>query len=281
MGRSVGARLRDQHVNRGPRRRRQATEVLGAMAWLLAALIKKTLVVALISVILLGGWAMASTSKAFAVRRAVVEGNAHLSSLDVLRAAGVGAHSNLLALNVERIAQRVAQLPWINDVGVTRRPPHTVRIRIEERRPHLLALAGGHIYCLDQNMRPFAALDGQKPIDLPVLTGLNKADILEPDADVEKLTAAAREMLRMLPAEGLPGRKRLSEINIDRIWGLSLVFDGFTPTVRLGFDNFGPKLRRLVGVGADLERRGELERATLIDLDHNHRVVVRLAREAA
>ena len=88
----------------------------------------------------------------------------------------------------------------------------------------------------------------------------------------------AANLMAIMPRNGLPGRKRLSEIHLDRVWGVSLVFDGLGATVRLGFDDYGRKLRQMVSVIADLEARGEIHRTTLIDLDYDNRAVVRLAR---
>ncbi|MCF8032087.1 MAG: FtsQ-type POTRA domain-containing protein [Desulfarculaceae bacterium] len=235
----------------------------------------------LVSAALLTGWGLLSTSRALTVHRAEVTGTDHLSRLDVLRAAEVGAHSNLLALPVGDIAQRVRSLPWVSEASVRRQLPGTVIIEVSERHPALLALVEGRIYYLDRELRPISMHTKRVLPDLPVVTGLSRADLAEPDEETLGLLAAARAALAALP----PGQQKpgggLAEIHLDRVWGVSLVFNGLAPVVRLGFKDFPRRLTRLASVRADLARRGELGRARLIDLESHNRVVVRLGREKA
>lgn len=235
----------------------------------------------LVSAGLLGGWWLASGSRAFAVQRVEVLGTQRLSRLDVLRAARVGADSNLLALPVGKISARLRSLPWVQDAAVQRRLPDQLRIMVRERRPLVLALVEGRLHYLDTDLRPLAPAGGRPEVDLPVLSGLSRADLLSPDEEMLTLLAAVRRLLASLPPQEMAPGGRLSEIHLDRIWGLSLVFNDLSPTVRLGFGHFAARLQRLQRVRADLERRGELSRARLIDLESERRTVVRLARGTA
>jgi len=235
----------------------------------------------LVSAALLTGWGLLSTSRALAVQRAQVEGTSHLSRLQVLTAAGVGHHSNLLSLPVGRIAARVKALPWVERASVRRQLPDTVIIRVTERRPALLALVEGRIYYLDRDLRPIAVHQRRALPDLPVVTGLSRADLAAPDEETLRLLAAARSLLAALPPKELAPGGSLAELHLDRVWGLSLVFNGLAPVVRLGFKDYPRRLARLERVKKDLARRGELGRARLIDLEPRGRVVVRLGREKA
>jgi cell division protein FtsQ len=226
---------------------------------------------------LVAGWLALSHSRAFAVREAQIFGTQRLSRLEVLRLAGVGAHSNLLALPVGKMQRRLEAHPWIRSARVVRLLPHTVRIQVEEYRPRLLALAGGRLYYLDRHLRPFAAVQDETPPDLPILTGLGRKQLWQPDEESEALLQQAGELLVKLPTS----LGRLSEVHLDAVTGLSLVWEEIPAVVRLGFDDFAPRLERLKRVLADLRRRGELARARLIDLDYPRRVVVRLAKEKA
>jgi cell division septal protein FtsQ len=197
-----------------------------------------------------------------------------------LSAGGVGAHSNLLSLPVGRLEQRIRRLGWVRRVRVSRRPPHTVRIEIQERTPRCLVLVEGRLYYLDSDLKSFASTLGEAPPDLPVITGLKTADLANPDDEMKDLLAGAGRLLDQLPRTDLGPGGPVSEIHIDRVWGLSLVRDDLPALVRLGFKNFGPRLAALQRVAADLRRRGELERAILIDLESSRRVVVRLDKAA-
>jgi cell division protein FtsQ len=161
------------------------------------------LAVASVSLALLTAWAFLSTSPMFAVTRAEVLGVRHLSRLEVLSAGGLGAHSNLLALPVGRLEQRIRRLGWVRRVRVSRRPPHTVRIEIQERTPRCLVLAEGRLYYLDSGLKSFASALGEAPPDLPVITGLKAADLANPDDEMKDLLAGARRLLDQLPRADL------------------------------------------------------------------------------
>jgi len=235
----------------------------------------------LVSAALLTGWGILSTSRALAVQRAVVQGTGHLSRLDILSAAEVGSDSNLLALPVGKIAARVRAIPWVEQAEVSRRLPDTVVIRVTERRPMLMALVEGRLFYLDENLRPISVHRRRALPDMPVITGLSRADLAQPDDEVLSLVEAVKQLLAVLPSADLAPGGRLAEVHLDRVWGLSLVFNDTAPVVRLGFKDYSRRLARLEQVRGDLARRGELERARLIDLESWRRVVVRLGREKA
>lgn len=229
---------------------------------------------------LVAGYGLLSLSPAFAVRRAEVLGTDHLSRMEVLSAAGVGLHTSLLALSPAKVERRLAALGWVEAADVRRLWPRGVEIRVTERRPVALALVEGRLFYLDRAMEPFAPVGGQAPPDLVVLSGLRKADLLEPDEEVAGLLARAGELLRGLPTLYTASGGRLSEVHLDRVWGLSLVFNDMGAVVRLGHERLTRRLVELARVRADLERRGELAKAVLIDLTDDRRVVVRLAEGA-
>lgn len=248
-------------------------------AWRLAGRLGGMLaLLALVSAMLLGGWWWASDSPAFAVTRVEVLGTNHLGRLQVLRTAGVGAHSNLLALPVGKISHRLMGLPWLDAVELRRRLPGNLYITVHERRPRLLALVEGRLQYLDQKLLPLAPVGRRPVLDLPVLTGLSRKDLLAPDEEALRLMKAVKALLAVLPSQYLEPGGRLGEIHLDRVWGLSLVFNDLPPTVRMGFGGYAGGLARLKAVRADLERRGELSRAKLIDLESERRTVVRLGR---
>lgn len=277
-GRIMGTRLRNQQVNRKPKKRQKRREITSVAVRSFGRILIKVLVMALTAGALLGGWSVLSTSQAFAVRQTRITGLERVGRLDVLRAAGIGIDSNLLNMRPDQVKKRIERLPWIKDAEISRSLPHTVNIRVLEHKCRVLAMAGGHIYCLDAHLKPFAQTKPDPSLDMPLITGLTEADLIQPDQEVSSLTEDAANLVAIMPQNGILGRNKLSEIHLDRVWGVSLVFDGLGATVRLGFDNYGRKLRQMVSVIADLEARGELHRAMLIDLDYDNRAVVRLAR---
>lgn len=234
----------------------------------------------LASALLVGGYAYLAGSSWLGVRQVQVEGARYLSQLEVLQAAGIGSDSNLLALSPRRVRSQLAELPWVRKVEVERHFPDRLHIVIEERKPQWLALVEGTLYYLDADLAPFAQARSDSEIDLPLLSGLTKADLLQPDEEIEELVEAARRLLACMPAHIQSAGGGLSEIHLDRVWGLTLIMNDLPPVIRLGFNNFETRWGRLEKVVADLRARGELARATLIDLDAERRAVARLGRES-
>jgi cell division protein FtsQ len=280
-GRLLGRRLKRQQVQkrqpaeRQPKPgRRLALRLVGRLAALAG-------IFTAVSLGLLAGWSGITSLPTFEVAEAKVIGAEHLSRFDVLRAAGVGSSVNLLALNVGRVEKRLMQHAWVKRARVERLLPNKVLIDITERQPELVALVAGRFYYLDRQFRSFALLGSENAPDLPVLTGLSLADMVKPDDEMVGLLDLARSLWQKLPAEDKGRAGNLSEIHLDRVQGLSLVWNDLGATVRLGFDSFPERLERLAKVRADLEERGQLDRAVLIDLDAERRVVVRLSGDAA
>ncbi|MFH1059723.1 MAG: FtsQ-type POTRA domain-containing protein [Pseudomonadota bacterium] len=284
-GRDLGARLDCQRVNCRPeelqRRRAAALRGLGAGVGFLGRALGVMAFMALTGVLLVGGYLTLASGGAFAVREAEVLGTDNLSRLEILRAAGIGADTSLLSLPVAKVKARIQAVPWVESAALERDWPHGVRITVRERRPALLALVEGELYYLDAACKPFTPVRADETLDLPVISGLSKADLLQPDDEMRGLMQDARDLLAALPgaAPGLGGG--LSAVHLDRVWGLSLVFSDLTPTVRLGLEDHLERLAVLGPVLQDLQRRGELERALIIDLGAPRRAVVRLGRAAA
>lgn len=280
-GRALGRRLKSQRV----KKRRPAEKVIRPEKSLALALARRLAGVlalfALVSLGLLAAWTAMICLPAFEVAEARVAGAEHLSRFDVLRAAGVGSHSNLLALNVGKVEQKLLLHPWVAQALVERTLPNKVHITIVERQPELVALVEGRFYYLDKGFRSFAPLGSETAPDMPVLTGLSLADMLRPDDETMELLNLAKALWRDLPAADKGPGGRLSELHLDRVEGLSLVWNDLGATVKLGFEDFKERLARLDRVRADLNERGELGRAVFIDLDSERRVVVRLVGEAA
>jgi len=284
LARDLTPRLGRQQVNR-PRERRVRTEIYRRSRGFLWLLLRGGLALASLmavsAALLLGAYVALAQGGTFAVRQADIQGNVNLTALEILQAAGVGSDSSLLTLPMGKVRQGLASVPLLEQATVERVWPHTIRIEVVERRPYAQAVVEGRIHLLDNQMHPLAPVRSLETVDLPVISGLSKADIVEPDEEIIELLQNARRLLEGLPQGELAIAGRLSEVHLDRVRGLAVVFAGLPATVRLGAAGFESAWPRLEKICADLKQRGELERALVIDLDSDRRVVVRLGREAA
>lgn len=179
------------------------------------------------------------------VRRVEVSGTRLLAPHEVLEVSGIRIGQHLLD-EVEAWEEAIRAHPVVADVRITRKPPQTLRIRIEEKRPVAFvnegtlrfATAGGEILPLDP-----AAAD----LDLPLAHG-SFAD-----------SAGAARLGAMLAETG-----RLTELDpalMAEVWEIRPGDDegrAFVLTHRLG--------DILVPTGMDAARLEQL-RAVLDDLD--------------
>jgi len=81
-----------------------------------------------------GGWMMARSSL-FALEGIEIAGTRLLTRADIVGASGLRQGDNMLSLDLEAVEARVAELPLVRSVAVTKPVPGRVRILVEERMP--------------------------------------------------------------------------------------------------------------------------------------------------
>ena len=259
-----------------PPERSAVKSVLSRLGAVAGRLLVGLALCACLSAGLLAAYAAAASSSIFQVKRPLVSGTRHLSRLEVLSAAGIDSDSNLAQMQVNRIEDRVKRLPWVKDAVAQRRLPGILEILVTEYDPAHLAMVAGKLYFVSRNMDAFTPVKAHEGLpDLPVITGLTLGNLIRPTPGCLALLNAAAELMAALPPQEREAGGALSEIHLDEVWGLSLVYGSIGPTVRLGLKNYTSKLLRLGRVLDDLKARDELSRVQLIDLSHPKRTVVR------
>ncbi|MCB0911124.1 MAG: FtsQ-type POTRA domain-containing protein [Propionibacteriaceae bacterium] len=127
---------------RGDRRRRW-------LRWLVAVLVVAALAGA--------GWVV-GFSPALAATTVTVSGADLLTRRDVLTAAAVPVGTPMVQIDTGAVADRVAGLPPVAGVTVTRSWPGTIRIAVAERTPRLAIPAGGGYLLADATGVVFEAV---------------------------------------------------------------------------------------------------------------------------
>lgn len=210
-------------------------------------------------------WKWSTTSSAFALREVKVEGHARATPTDLVRLSGAALGQNLLALDPDALERAIAAHPWVRTASVTRQPPDTLIIRIEEHQP-LALLSLGELYLVDAHGEPFKRLQADDAVDLPLVTGVDRDAYV---ADPRGVAARLREGLSVLAAWNARGARLgpLSELRLDGE-GLTLV-SGAGEEIRLGRADHEQKLARLERVRAELAARRV--QAEVIHLDNRAR----------
>lgn len=214
---------------------------------------------------------MVEESDALPVRSVAVRGPGLEPESDrvaeVLAYAGVEPGMPLFAVDIDAVAARVREHPYVAAATVRRVPPDSIEIAVEPREPRAVLSADG-LYLVDAKGRVMKTARPGDGLDLPVLTGVSAADVASGQA-LDVLSAAV-DLLDAHARAGLPGGVA-SEVSVLPGVGFELVLEDGT-RVRVGDD--GPdvmkaKLARLDAVVRRLSAEGR--RASFIYLDDERR----------
>lgn len=219
------------------------------------------------------------TSPAFAITEIALEGHVRLAEEDVLARAELALGNNVFDVAPEEAEERLLAHPWIAEARVRRRLPGSYTIEIRERRAIAL-LALGDVFLISDDAAVFKRVDGDDPIDLPVITGIDRDRFTRDRAFRTSILLEAVALLHDYRGAGLWRREPIGELHVELDDGLSLYVGSDATYVRLGHGPFRDKLRRLRTVLDELGQRGA--RALYVYLDNERRpdrVTVRVRDE--
>jgi cell division protein FtsQ len=203
-------------------------------------------------------------SPLLAVRTVQVDGVTTLPAEQVRETAGLDEGTPLLRVDVDEARERVAQLPQVASVEVTRGWPSTVVITVVERTPVAVVGTPGRRSVVDARGVLFDTITGEAP------DGVVPLDVAEPGPD-DPPTMAALGALTALPADV---REDVAAAAATSAEDVSLTLDDGT-TVRWGTpEETGEKAAALTAVLAQIES-GALDPAGTIDVSTPDAVVLR------
>lgn len=124
----------------------------------------------------LGGYsdtvARATTNAAgFAVEDVRVSGNSETSEIDILEKLGLDGSTSLVALDVKTAREKLAELPWVEDVEVRKIYPKAVEVKLKERKAYAIWQHGQELSLIEKNGSVIAPLQDNKFTDLPLVVG--------------------------------------------------------------------------------------------------------------
>ena len=236
-------------------------ESLGAISLLTAAVVLSVLFVYIYSALLSASY--------LEVREISVRGVKELTEKDILTLAKIRPRSNILAVNTDAVARRIAFNPWVKHIYVGRELPDRLVLDVRERTPIALVKQAGNFYLMDAGGFVFKKLSKTDDVDLAILTGVNIQD----KAQSALLTEALKLLETLSTDDQHANLGTVSEIHIDKVFGLSILTDKGLH-LKLGRDNFAGKVRQLDIVLADLEKRGMKNGRLFVDLADVSKVTV-------
>lgn len=258
-------RFRRAHVK--PARRRR---VSGWQVWRVAR------VAGLLALAIYGGWrgtALLIGAPALTVTRVSVQGNARLSTGEVLAILDGLPGSNILTVAIDDWQRRLLASPWVEAATLRRTLPSRIDVIITERRPIGIARLGRALYLVDAHG---IVIDEFGPTyadyDLPVIDGLAGRPRESVSAVDERRAELAARVIASLATE--PGLAKLvSQIDVSDAHDAVVMLQGETVLLRLGDEDFAGRLQGYRDLAPALrERVAEID---YVDLRFGDRLYVR------
>lgn len=237
----------------------------------------------------------------FALREIRISGADRIGEDQILHQAALDLGMNVLSVNLSIARKRLLAHPWISEAAIQRVIPSGLRISIAEHQP-LAILDVGRRFLVDDQGKIFKELTREDPQDLPIIVGLNYADLdlnhapgqpavrsseamaakvfeFEKDSAHRSIYRAAVSLLQQARRqEAILPNGRIRSIQVDREIGVAIRTSARMQTIEMGFNDYARKLEMLKSIldftgNSDAWRWGEIES---IDLKNPDRVVVNL-----
>lgn len=209
------------------------------------------------------GWVRLTQAESLAIKHILVEGTGPERADEIRGLLNVRTGDNLLFSDLSLARTRAETHPWVSSASVKREFPDTLRIVVAQRTPRMI-LALDRLYYVDAAGSPFKLLSPGDAYDLPVLTGLDREDLLSRAELARDAISGALVLLDSLSSKASPlPPSDVSEIAWDEDEGYSVVSVSGRLTVRFGRGDYGDKLARLREVRAAAGNKGEWGAGTL------------------
>ena len=215
------------------------------------------------------GWAAYSasvyltTDSRFEVQKLAVSGLKHVEENQVLATAGFEVGTNVFHVKLDRIRERVEELPWVQHALVERVLPDKIIIKIVEREPIGLARIKGEVFQFDIDARILDP-DPVNGSSFPILDGLHMDDHKR---NLEKVDLYRRIV------EDL-GQTALSEIHISDSQEVTVVSASDPLLVNLGTVEFRNRWIKYLQLKPQIQR--QYPQAVRVDLRFRNQVIVRM-----
>ena len=215
-------------------------------------------------------------SPRFAIAAIDVEG-AERRTRDVLVAeSGLAVGTNVFAADLDAARAKLLADPWIESASLQRRLPGTIVVRITERKPAAIVALGDTVFATAEG-EPFAKLQPEDPLDLPLVTGVSPDDVAADREGAVRTIRRAIDLAAEYDRSDVARRAPLEEVHVAPDGAFTLVVGHGGLELVLGGPPFRRKLDQAARVFAELDRRGARGDVIMLDNDARpERVVVRM-----
>lgn len=213
-----------------------------------------------------------TTATPFRLERIEISRTKRLSRDEVIALAGVKVGDPLLRLDLRHMAEHLEKNPWIETLKIRRRLPAALSIEITEREP-VAVVNMGYLYYLDAKAEIFKPLTDGDRLDYPVVTGIAAEDLTRDPAGSKEMLQSALGVMELLRKGTVFRLDDISEIHLDKGYGITLFTARGGIPVKLGNDDFVGKLDRFSKVYRELT--SQIASLEYIDLNYSDKIVVK------
>lgn len=210
------------------------------------------------------------------LREVVIEGCHNTDERDILLTTQLHRRPNILSIELASLRSKVENNPWIERAEIRRIFPDRISIKITERRPAAFIFLD-RLYYIDAEGVIFARVSEGHEIDRPILTGVNRDDFEANPDESWGLISKALELLKLMERGEVLSQTDISEIHMDKAFGISIYTSEGAVEIKLGLDHYEAKWERLERVWRHLRKRSL--KPAYIDCNYEKRVIVKM-REA-
>jgi cell division protein FtsQ len=210
----------------------------------------------------------------FRVREVEVEGGRKIPKETLLSLTVMEGMPNLFSVKLKEVVKRLESHPWIEQVRVRKVFPHKIVIQVEERKP-MAIIQLEELYYIDTKGEIFTPVGDRDEYNYPYVTGLTRRVLEKDPVEAKRLITKALELLRIVSQEKVPPLEEISEIHMEKAFGIHCFTKAEGVEVKMGWEDFEEKLKRLPLIWSDLRKRGIS--AVSIDCSDLTRMVVKIA----
>ena len=249
------------------------------MGFLLKGICKATILIVVVAVLaficrVVYGYMV--DSPLLTLREVVIEGCRKISEREILSMTQLDRRPNILSVELDALRNKVETNPWIARAEIRRIFPDSISIKVTERRPAAIILLD-RLYYIDVQGAIFARVPEDQDIDYPILTGLHREDFKANPDQSRALLSKALTLVTVMEDGEVLSKKDISEIHMDKAFGISIYTKEGAIEIKLGLDHYEPKWKRLERVWRHL-REMSLNPLS-IDCNYEKRIIVKM-REA-
>jgi cell division protein FtsQ len=210
----------------------------------------------------------------FRVKEVEVEGGRKITKEALLSLTVMEGRPNLFSVKLKEVVKQIESHPWIEQVRVRKVFPNKILIQVEERKP-MAIIQLEELYYIDTRGEIFSPVGEKDEYNYPYLTGLTRQVLEKDPVEAKHLISKALELLRVALQEKMPPLEEISEIHMEKAFGIHCFTKAEGVEVKMGWEDFREKLKRLSLIWSDLKKRGYS--AVSIDCSDLKRMVVRKA----